>query len=221
MYQQTFLTENDSLGIVDPLLNAPCIGSSGNAVEGFADTHRMHWSSQPNTAPNPAASQPFVPLLRLLRSHATLAFLGGQLCIVEQHSVSFPRPHQRQGIGAVRSGHDHQGNWSFNLGIRGDLYNGLSAATARRSRGWRGVQHQAEQYGLRLPYARSWRRRSTRTSIIATTGCNLDVIAGVVPCVPAIFPRDSGMNFTPAAAGVWKIPGGGRRIFLEVHAQCV
>src|SRR5579872_3285127 len=30
VYQQTFLNENDSLGIVDPTFNAPCLDSSGN-----------------------------------------------------------------------------------------------------------------------------------------------------------------------------------------------
>jgi len=31
-YQQTFLTENDNLGIVDPNFNAPCLDANGVPV---------------------------------------------------------------------------------------------------------------------------------------------------------------------------------------------
>jgi hypothetical protein len=34
-YQQTFITEKNHLGIVDPLLNAPCLNANGSPVPGF------------------------------------------------------------------------------------------------------------------------------------------------------------------------------------------
>src|SRR5215469_7782344 len=37
MYEQTFLNENDQIGIVDPGFNAPCVDASGNPVNGFND----------------------------------------------------------------------------------------------------------------------------------------------------------------------------------------
>ena len=36
-YEQTFLNENDQLGIVDPTFNAPCMNGSGVPVNGFID----------------------------------------------------------------------------------------------------------------------------------------------------------------------------------------
>ena len=36
-YSQTFLRENDSLGIVDPTYNAPCVDASGAPVGGYSD----------------------------------------------------------------------------------------------------------------------------------------------------------------------------------------
>ena len=37
VYQQTFLRENDSLGVVDPTYNSPCVDANGNAQPGFSD----------------------------------------------------------------------------------------------------------------------------------------------------------------------------------------
>src|SRR6202453_4771638 len=37
VYQQTFLRENDSLGVVDPTYNSPCVDANGTAQPGFSD----------------------------------------------------------------------------------------------------------------------------------------------------------------------------------------
>jgi outer membrane receptor protein involved in Fe transport len=54
------------------------------------------------------------------------------------------------------------GNWIFNLGMRGDLYNGL--AVARQAEPRLGVAYSIKPTNtvLRLSYARTWRRRSMR-----------------------------------------------------------
>ena len=39
------------------------------------------------------------------------------------------------------------GNWLFNLGIRGDMYNGLASATPGGASPGRFLQHQADEYG--------------------------------------------------------------------------
>src|ERR1700732_1217163 len=63
-YQQTFLTENFSLGIVSPFLNSPCLDTFGNPVAGFNDPSQCAGAGlQPNTASNPNAASPFTPLL--------------------------------------------------------------------------------------------------------------------------------------------------------------
>ena len=63
-YEQTFLRENDTLGIVDPAFNAPCITASPVTplnpfpyvpVPGFTDTSQCTGANQPNTAANPHA----------------------------------------------------------------------------------------------------------------------------------------------------------------------
>src|SRR6202162_3295383 len=63
-YQQTFLTENFSLGIVSPFLNSPCLDASSNPVAGFNDPSQCAGAGlQPNVASNPNAASPFTPLL--------------------------------------------------------------------------------------------------------------------------------------------------------------
>ena len=37
VYEQTFLRENDSLGVVYPTYNSPCVDVSGNPLPGYSD----------------------------------------------------------------------------------------------------------------------------------------------------------------------------------------
>jgi len=123
-YEQTFLTENDSLGIVDPLLNAPCVNAGGVSVAapGVPNPSVCPTGLYPNqaTAGSPAAGvspYPFFnPVLLpydLTRGGLAYSFHGHtdvkELALYAQDTIS-------------------KGNWSFSLGLRGDLYNGLSIA---------------------------------------------------------------------------------------------
>ena len=56
MYEQTFLNENDQLGIVDPTLNAPCLNGNAVPVNGFTNPSQCAAAGyQPNIASNPNA----------------------------------------------------------------------------------------------------------------------------------------------------------------------
>ena len=115
-YEQTFLTENDSFGIVDPTFNAPCLNADGSlTVAGLTIPQRES-----------AGFSPMSPRIRLRGSRITarcptwlpttshaaalFAFNGHtdvkELALYVQDTIT-------------------NGNWSFNLGLRGDLYNGL------------------------------------------------------------------------------------------------
>jgi hypothetical protein len=81
-----------------------------------------------------------------------------------------------------------KGAWSFNVGIRGDLYNGLS--TARQAEPRVGIAYNIKPTNtvLRVSYARTLETPFNENLIIATTGCNVPVIAALIPCVPANSP---------------------------------
>jgi hypothetical protein len=153
-YQQTFLRENDSLGIVDPGLLASfgCLDASGNP-----------------TGPPCTDLAPF----DLTRPGGGLFRFRGRTDIKElalyiQDTIS-------------------KGPWSFNLGLRGDLYNGL--ATHQEAEPRLGVAYNIKRTNtvLRASYARALETPFNENLVLSSTGCLVTVIADLVPCVPAAF----------------------------------
>jgi len=189
-YMQTFLTENDNVGIVDPTLNAPCIMPNTNpttsayipfvAVQGLTDPSQCAGSGyEPNVASNPDAPNSaqfplFNPVLLpydLTRGGTYYPFRGHtdvkELALYIQDEIS-------------------KGPWHFNLGIRGDLYNGLSNAQQAEPR--LGVAYRIKRTStvLRFSYARTLETPFNENLVLSSTGCNYAVIAAIVPCVPAV-----------------------------------
>jgi len=182
-YQQTFLTENTSFGIVDPLLNAPCLDAEGNPVSGFTAPSDCGASGlQPNVAANPNATAPFLPFLGcydLTRpspavsdgcassASALFPFLGHtdvkQLAIYAQDAIT-------------------KGNWSLNLGLRGDLYNGLT--THRELEPRLGVAYNFKKTNtvLRVSYARVLETPFNENLVLSSTGCSSQVLASLLGC---------------------------------------
>jgi hypothetical protein len=72
-------------------------------------------------------------------------------------------------------------NWTFNLGIRGDLYNGL--ATARQAEPRLGIAYNLKPTGtvFRVSYARTMETPFNENLVIASTGCNIPFLATLVP----------------------------------------
>jgi hypothetical protein len=147
VYQQTFLTENFKLGIVDPSLNDP-------------------------------ASPSFNPILApfdLTRGGSLFPFHGHtdvkELALYIQDTIT-------------------KGNWSANLGIRGDLYNGLTVARQAEPR--LGVAYNIKRTNtvLRVSYARTLETPFNENLILSSTGCQSAVISALIPCVNA--PLDPG-----------------------------
>jgi hypothetical protein len=187
-YQQTLLSEHDNLGIVDPGLNAPCLDSTGAPVPGFTDPSQCAGAGfQANVAANPAATSPFQP------------FLG---CF----DLTRPNPAGADACGFGTStlfpfnGHTDvklfslylqdtitKGSWTFNLGLRGDFYNGLS--THKEAEPRVGVAYNIKRTNtvLRVSYARVLETPFNENLVLSATGCNFAVIAALVPCVPAPF----------------------------------
>ena len=194
-YQQTFLSENFNLGIVDPTLNAPCLDANGAPVfvghAGLNDPTQCNGAGlQPNTIQNPLATTPFNPLLGC-------------------YDLTRPTPSSNDGCAGSSSalypfrGHTDvkefaiylqdaisKGNWSINLGVRGDFYNGLT--TARQAEPRVGVAYNIKRTNtvLRVSYARSLESPFNENLILSSTGCNYAVIASLIPCVNA--PLDPG-----------------------------
>src|SRR6201993_1322215 len=127
-YEQTFLTENDTLAIVNPTLNSPCLDASGNPQPGLTDPTQCGAAGlTPNDGTNPNATvAPFIPLLGCFDlTRPTPA--PGDACTNSASTFHLFHGHTDVKEFAVYAQDTiTKNNWSFNLGIRGDVYNGIT-----------------------------------------------------------------------------------------------
>ncbi len=169
MYEHTFLTENDSLGIIDPLLNAPCVDGTDNPLPGFTNPNQCVPAGRQT---NPNFSSILLPV-DLTRGGSNFLFAGHtdvkQLALYVQDTIT-------------------KGNWSFNLGIRGDFYNGLSSTRQAEPRVGIAYNIKPSSTVLKISYARTLETPFNENLVVSTTGCNVPVLAALIPCVPANSP---------------------------------
>ncbi|MFZ0758313.1 MAG: TonB-dependent receptor, partial [Candidatus Sulfotelmatobacter sp.] len=129
-YEQTFLDEDDSVGIVDPAYNAPCITldpASGTyvAVPGFTDPSQCVGANQPNTAANlHAPSSTLYPNFNPLLLPYDLT-RGGVLYNVQTQDPALTHTDIKEAALYIEDTITWR-NWNLNLGLRGDIYNGLA-----------------------------------------------------------------------------------------------
>jgi Carboxypeptidase regulatory-like domain/TonB-dependent Receptor Plug Domain len=185
-YQQTFLTENFNLGIVSPVLNSPCLDANNNPVAGFNDPSQCAAAGlQANIASNPNAASPFTPLLGCY--DLTRATPSPADNCPNSSSISYPFHGHTDVKELALYVQDAitKGAWSFNLGIRGDLYSGLTVAHQAEPR--LGVAYNIKRTNtvLRVSYARSLESPFNENLIVSSTGCQSAVLSTLIPCVNA------------------------------------
>jgi hypothetical protein len=161
-FEHTFLNENDRFGIIDATLLPSTTDSLGNPC----------FDPITNTAVPGTPCATLLPI-DLTRGGSQFGFRGHadvkEIALYAQDTIS-------------------KGNWSFNLGIRGDLYRGLSSTSQAEPRVGIAYNIKPSSTVLRLSYARTVETPFNENLVIATTGCNVDVIAALIPCVPANSP---------------------------------
>ena len=194
-YQQTFLRENDGLGIVDSALNAPCMDANGNPVPWSADPGLNNpgdcssaSSSNPASYPTPfAANASFVRLLGcfdLTRPTPS----SGDACSNSASSLFVFRGHTDvKELALYAQDAITFRNWIFNVGVRGDFYNGLSVHREAEPRLGIAYNIKPSNTVLRISYARVVETPFNENLALSATGCDYPVIAALVPCIPAAF----------------------------------
>ncbi len=189
VFQHTFLTEDDRFGVVDPTANAPCLNADGSAYTnpGLADPANCTGTLQSNVGQGSVPA--FIPILGCydLTRTATLPQSDGcpnttsglypynvhsdikELALFAQDSITYK-------------------NWNLNLGLRGDLYNGISIARAAEPRV--GVAYNVKRSNtvIRASYARTMETPFNENLILASNGCTDTVINAIMsstgtPCV--------------------------------------
>jgi hypothetical protein len=155
-YQQTLPTEADTLGIVDPTYLPSLVNKQG----------------LPCFVGGVALDAPCTTLLPydLTRGGGLFDFNGHtdvkELALFAQDTIS-------------------KGNWSLSLGLRGDVYNGLSSAWQVEPRLGMAYNIKPSSTVLRLSYARTLETPFNENLVLSNNGCDYAVIAALVPCVPA------------------------------------
>ena len=199
-YGQTFLNEEDGIGIVDPGLVAgitpSCLSATGQPIAG-------------------------TPCAIL----APYDLTGGGGLYARGSLFSFNGHTDVKELALYGQDAITKGNWSFNLGLRGDFYNGL--ARDRQGEPRVGAAYNIKQSNtvLRVSYARTLESPFNENLVIASTGCSIPFLAVLVPppgvnCVTGpITPGYRQRISRWPATGVWALSGGEWRLHLEVHAQ--
>ncbi len=187
-YQQTFLRESDQIGVVSPLVNAPCLDATGAPVAGFTDpTQCAAAGLQPNTAANPAATAPFLPFLSCFDLTRPNPAASSGCASPSAVQYGFRGRADIKLLSLFGQDTLTKGPWSFSYGLRGDIYRGLASHSEIQPR--LGISYNIKKAGtvLRVSYARSLETPFNENLVLSATGCNFNVIAALVPCIPANF----------------------------------
>jgi hypothetical protein len=162
-YGQTFLRESDNLGIVESTYNSPCADLNGNPLPGYSDPTQCNGVE---VIPNGN----YLPVLApydLTRGGVSYNYVGRadvkELALYLEDQIKAK-------------------NWLFNLGIRGDLYNGL--AIARQAEPRTGVAYNVKKTNtvLRVSYARTLETPFNENLVLSSQGCTNAVLNPLLAC---------------------------------------
>jgi hypothetical protein len=172
-YQHWFLTENDTLATVDPtfsgLFNQLQLDPNGNLIpipdpnNPGANLNCLQLPSQMPKEVSPCETLASVDL-----THGGKPFLFHGHTDVKETSLYVQDTITK-------------GNWAFNLGIRGDIYNGFVSDAQPEPRIGVAYNIKPSSTVLRLSYARTFETPFNENLVIANTGCGIPVIAVLVP----------------------------------------
>jgi len=166
VYEQTFLDENDQIAIVDPTL-----------VPGIAPSCLDPVTHQPLPGTSCAILAPYD-----LTGGGGLYPRGGLFSFLGHTDVKELALYLQDSITT--------GNWSFNVGMRGDFYNGLSRDRQAEPRVGAAYNIKRTNTVLRVSYARTLETPFNENLVIASSGCSIPFLAVIVP--PPGVPCNSG-----------------------------
>ena len=172
VYQHTFLRENDSLGLINSTFNSPCVDTSGNSLPGFTSpTQCAHAGYVSN---DPSAGGSYDP--DLLPYDLTR---GGKLYNFNGHTdVKEVALYAQDQITA--------GNWNFNVGLRGDFYNGLAITRQAEPRVGLAYTIKRTNTVLRTSYARTLETPFNENLVVSSQGCGSVVLSPLLNCTPGV-----------------------------------
>jgi hypothetical protein len=178
-YSQTFLSEHDTIGVVDPTANAVCLNPDGSAFTGASLTDPANCTGALTANPG------FVPLLACYDLTRTGKLPASDGCPTSTSGeYGFNGRDDIKELALYLQDTISIKNWTFNLGLRGDLYNSIT--TARQAEPRVGIAYALKSTGtvLRASYARTMETPFNENLVLASLGCNDAVINALQSAVP-------------------------------------
>lgn len=181
--EDTILTEDDTFGIINPTLNAVCLNADGSPNVDPLIT--SSGGCVGNLTPNPGFN-PLLACYDLTRTAPLPASDGCPGSVAE--SYLFKGHADIHEIGLYIQDTINLKSWTFNLGLRGDVYNGLTSAGSTEPRV--GIAYNIKRTGtvLRVSYAHTMETPFNENLILASTGCANPVVNAIMsstvsPCL--------------------------------------
>ncbi|HMH00026.1 MAG TPA: TonB-dependent receptor, partial [Terriglobales bacterium] len=167
-YQHTFLDENNRFGIVDPTLNFVCFNADGspNTDPTVTSPGQCGGAQNPGGSTNPDFNPILFPF-DLTRGGGLFPFSGHAdiklLSLYVQDAIT-------------------KGNWALNIGLRGDIYNGLTSHKEAEPR--IGIAYNIKKTNtvLRASYARILETPFNENLVLTSTGCANPVLNPLLTC---------------------------------------
>jgi Carboxypeptidase regulatory-like domain/TonB-dependent Receptor Plug Domain len=167
-YGQTFLRESDTLGIVDNTYNSPCADVNGNPLPGYAAP------SDCSAALGSYANTSYLTVLApydLTRGGSSYYYFGHtdvkELALYAEDQIT-------------------KGNWVANLGLREDVYNGLTDGNQTEPRLGLSYQIKPTNTVLGISYARTLETPFNENLVLSSQGCSNPVLAPLLVCTPSV-----------------------------------
>jgi hypothetical protein len=166
-YGQTFLREHDNLGVVDSTYNSPCVDAGGNPLPGYAGLSQCPGGV---SGQNPNYLTVLAPY-DLTRGGNFYSYFGHtdvkEFALFAEDEIK-------------------AGNWDFNLGLREDVYNGLTDANQTQPRVGISYNIKPTTTVLRVSYARTLETPFNENLVLSSNGCSNAVLSPLLNCTPGV-----------------------------------
>ncbi len=180
-YEDTILTEADSLGVVDPTFNAVCLDASGNFITdpSLTDPNKCTGALQPNPG--------FVPVLGCYDLTRTAKLPVSDGCPSSTSGLYTYNGHANiRQVALFFQDTITKNNWTFNLGLREDIYRGITSASQAQPRLGISYNFKPTSTVLKVSYARTFETPFNENLIVSSLGCNDAVVNAIMsaagPC---------------------------------------
>jgi hypothetical protein len=167
-YGDTFLREHDNFGIADNLYNAPCVDiNTGEPIYGYPSSNGV--------------TDPCNETTNTFNGNYNAALAPYDLTRGGSDYFSFGHTDVKE-LALYIEDQIKAGNWLFNLGMRGDIYNGLAIARQPEPRVGLGYSIKPTATVLAVSYARTMETPFNENLVLSSSGCTNPVLASLLGC---------------------------------------